>query len=263
MLENFKEYRERVHQTKAARMGTDLIYRVERTISVHISYLLLQLFPRLSPNYISIINVLLVWAVFSLNFTKGLADIWLLSLIQLGLLKVAAIGDKVDGEIARHQNHFTQKGIYYDLTFHFFYSFVFVVSVGYSFAIALASSALLLWVVAAGFLMAYYRILGKLRHHIQYKIKLEAHQNNIQDFVAKAVVAPSERSWLRFINYLLFFIYDWVWLWYLVLIILIWRQFNFAACLYLAHLFLTTIVLLVQILIIYPRRHLFTLGDLE
>lgn len=259
---NFQDYKNKAHQTKAARMKGDLVYYLERNISVGMSYVLIKLFPRISPNYVSALNVLLLFAALWLNLAKPLWGVWEITLVQLLVFRLTAIGDKVDGELARYQSRFTQRGIFYDLLFHFFYPFSFMFSVGFSFFLKTNNLALLLLVAFASILMTNYRILGKLRHHVRFKIKLEGHQSDLSDYRTQDV-SGRERSRVRFVSYLLFFIYDWVWLLYLLFVLAAMAGWEFTYWIYLIHLVVIVVALFWQIFLVFPSRFLFSRSDLE
>ncbi|OHA58434.1 MAG: hypothetical protein A2571_01490 [Candidatus Vogelbacteria bacterium RIFOXYD1_FULL_44_32] len=258
---SFAAYREKVHTTKSARMEVDTIYWLERHISVWLSYILIRLWPQILPTYVSVANVLLVLLVLVLNLGKPTGSIIGLTLVQLFLLRLATIGDKVDGEIARYRAYFTQAGIYFDLAFHFFYPFVFIFSIGYTFSLILNNPPLTIAVVVVAILMVHYRLLGKLRHHIRFKIQLENHGGVLRDYREKNIRSVAWPASFRFIRYLLFFIYDWTWFFYLLLILGLTFSPYAMAVIYCFYLAVLAFALLLQIFVIYPKHYLFSVDD--
>lgn len=257
---SFREYREIVHQGKANRMKVDQIYNIERQLSVLFSYGLLIIFPNLKPSKVSVANIILLLIVLGLNFYFLTENYFLIIIIQLGILRLAVIGDKVDGEVARYQKYFTQQGIYFDQMFHFFYPLVLMFSVGNYFSRVLDQDDVLVLSVFVALLLMFYKAVGKIRHHIKYKIKLENHQDLIKDYLTDQKYKSKRSPW-RFVDYLLFYIYDWVWGLYLILVMGVVFLPVFGDF-YLAHTLILGAVLLYKIFIYYPKFNLFSKDNL-
>lgn len=254
----FSDYKIKVHGTKADRMKVDLVYKIERNISVFISYFLVKFFPKLAPSVVSMINVVLVLSVIGLNLLHGVYNPFVLIIIQLVILRVAIIGDKVDGEMARYYEYFTQKGLYFDQVFHFCYPFTLIFSIGSYFSIILDNTAVLIISGIVAVLMTVYKMLGKIRHHIKYKIKLESHDDLIQDYRNATYVFKRQVIFFRLVNYFLFYIYDWVWVLYLVLVLGSVYDPAIFGVIYTGYSIVLGFVLLKKILVTYPAVSLYS-----
>lgn len=261
-MESFVEFRQKVHAVKQDRMAGDRLYALVRAVSVRLSYALVALFPGIKPNHVSVCSVALLLIVLAANSLYGLVPGFALVIIQLLLVQLAALGDRVDGEVARYKSYFTQRGIYYDRVFHFFFPFALYISVGHFFASETGFTQIVIAAVILAVVAALSSSLGKLRHHIIYKIKLEGHGKMIRD--PKPVVGKAQIDIVgRLGRYAIFMMYDWVWAIYLILVLLAIYRPLVAFYLYLLHSGASLIVLLGYILITYPSRSLFSREDLE
>ena len=97
------------------------LYRLERKLSFLISVILTRLFPNLSPNLVSFTAVLTVFVALALSLVINLENIYYIIFLQFFLLFFSSVLDKVDGELARIQDNYSQRGLYYDILFHLFY----------------------------------------------------------------------------------------------------------------------------------------------
>lgn len=258
---NFVDFKEISQAGKEEKIKhSSFIYRQQRWLSVILSWLLIKINPKILPNHVSIFNVVVLWLVFmSVIFFSGQVLVWLV-LVQLLLLAFSSILDKVDGEIARYRQYFTQTGLYFDLVYHFSYAFIFYVVLAYYFAY-LANNLLILWLgILVGLWSAIYHMLGKIRHHIKYKVSLEGHTAEIKDWLDLKAKKPRSK-FFTLADYGLLFIYDWVWLIYMLCWVLSILNWPLAASLFVIHLLLTAIRLVSEIVYLYPRHNLFTRPD--
>lgn len=257
----FKEFRSIVQAGKEAKIeSSGMIYKFQRWLSAIISWNLIKIFPKIQANHVSIFNIILIWFVFIFSFWVGDLGRLIVIIIQLILLSISSLIDKIDGEIARYRKNFTQAGIYFDITYHFFYVFVFYFVIGYFFFFVSANIYVLLFSIWLGILMTYQKMLGKLRHHIKYKIELESHSNLVRDLNVASDQKTTAKI-VRLFYYLFFLIYDWTWLWFLLLTVLSKWQANLAYSIYIIHIFVSLIWVIKIILIDHPRRGLYSRLD--
>jgi len=90
-------------------------YIFHRNLSIYITRFLLIFFPRLSPNTVSFLMIVisLIGCIF-LFISNSLLNFLGLIFIYFGFLL-----DKVDGELARYKNEYSIQGIYLDELYHF------------------------------------------------------------------------------------------------------------------------------------------------
>ncbi|RJQ35642.1 CDP-alcohol phosphatidyltransferase family protein [Candidatus Parcubacteria bacterium] len=259
---NFEDFKKKAQAGKEDKISSSgLMYRWQRFLSVRISWLLIKIFPNIKPNHISVFNILLTLFVFVLSFFAWDLGPFYMIIIQLLLLNFTSVLDKVDGEIARHKEIFTQQGVYYDLTYHFFYPFVFYFAVGYFWFLSTVEISILLFSIFLAILAMNSKMLGKLRHHVKYKVELESHGKIVSGLLADKKNKDKKPAFIKLINYLVFLIYDWTWNFYFVLII--WSLFNFktAIFIYFMHLVLSIILIIKQIFFDHPRHGLYSKED--
>lgn len=254
---NFSDFKNKVHAGKEEKIkNSSFIYRWQRFFSVFLSWLLIKIWPNILPNYISTFNVILLWLIFWLSFMMSTKNALVIVFVQLLLLGFTSVLDKIDGEIARYQNYFTQAGLYFDLIYHFSYAFIFYIILAYYFFIS-SGILLILWLsIFAGLLSAIYHMLGKIRHHIKYKITLEQHNQDIKDKIPESR-SLSKSKIIRLLDYAVFLIYDWVWVFYIVCLLISVFHFNLGQIIFSVHLLVTILRLLWELLWLYPRYKLF------
>jgi phosphatidylglycerophosphate synthase len=185
-------------------------------------------------------------------------------LVQLLLLWFSSVLDKIDGELARYQSHFSQTGIFYDLVYHFFYPVAFYLSAGWYFYIVLNRPAIFMGAVILAVIAAVYKMAGKIRHHVRYKIILESHQDVLADYLAPASKIETSRFsvWLeKVIRQGVMMIYGSVWATYLFIAVLSYFYLSAAAALYLFHSALSLLVISKKLFIDFPRQSLFSRDD--
>lgn len=258
---NFAEFKAKVQAGKEGKIkNSSFIYRWQRGLSVFLSWLLVKIWPQILPNYLSIFNVILLWLLFLVVLFLPIEILPWVILGQLFLLGFTSVLDKMDGEIARYKDYFTQTGLYFDLVYHFSYAFIFYLTLGYYFAY-LSNNLSILWLsILVGLLSAIYHMLGKIRHHIKYKISLEGHLSEIKDWLVISFKKPRSK-FFTLVDYGLLFVYDWVWLIYILCWALSMFNWALATSLFVTHLLLTAIRLIAEILWLYPRNNLFTWPD--
>lgn len=259
---SFQEFKTLVHGPKAERMKHDRLYRVGREVSVRMSYTLARLFPFIRANHVSVATIVIVLGVLAANALYGSVSASVLILAQLAALQLAALGDRVDGELARYHHHISQRGIYYDRAFHFVYPFGLYLSTGFFFSYLTGYLEVLVFVTLLAVLAAFANMADNLRHSIKYKIELEKNQQHIQDLQVGA--HPHSRPALlwRVGGYLVFMMYDWVWLLYVVLVVGALTGGAVWLLVYMTHLAISLLVLAHHILVVYPRRRLFSREDI-
>jgi len=258
----FSEFKQKVQASKEEKIKhSSHMYRWQRWLSVRISWLLIKVFPRIRANHVSIFNILLILFVLVLCFWAWDSGPFYMAFIQLLLLNLTSVLDKVDGEIARYREEFTQQGVYYDITYHFFYPFVFYFVVGYFWFLSTIEIPILLIATFLAILATNSKMLGKLRHHVKYKIQLESHGSVVGGLAEKFKENKRKAVLLRLIDYVVFFIYDWTWTFYFIVII--WSLFDFrsAISIYFIHSILSIILIIKQILFDQPSRGLYSKED--
>jgi hypothetical protein len=258
---NFSNFRQQVHVTKQGRINGDKIYALTRYVSARLSYLIVVLFPNVRPNQISVFLIIILLGLIISNIFYDIISSFYLIIIQLFFLQLVAIGDRVDGEVARYKSYFTQTGIYYDRFFHFLYPFALYLSIGYFFATATGFSTIIIFAVVLSVFASLTNMLGKLRHHIKHKIKLEHHDDLLQDLYDQPVLIPAQGLIKRLSHYFIFMMYDWVWALYLIIIILFSFFAQLAFVIYVAHSLVSLMVILYYILVTYPQNFLFSKKD--
>ena len=241
--------------------SSSFIYRFQRNCSFSISSFLTKFFSNIKPNHISFLAIILVLltAIFGLAFR--FINPYFVVLVQLGLLFGSSILDKVDGELARIQNHFSQKGVYFDILYHLYYVLVLYLSVGIFFFVILEHEIFFFSSVLLGFLMMTYRISGKIRHHVRFKINLENHKDSIVDLGRKKRVFSQTKP-VRWLNYLVFMVYDWVWLWYVMLILISYYDRYLIGLIYLIYTLVAIALVFGELFWRYPKESLFTREEL-
>lgn len=89
-------------------------YVLHRNISIYITYVILRLFPNVTPNFISFLMIL-VGLSGSVLILFG--DV-LVQVAGIILVYVSFLLDKVDGEVARYKKEFSLLGMYLDEVYH-------------------------------------------------------------------------------------------------------------------------------------------------
>lgn len=259
---DFKSFRAKSQASKEDKINVSgFMYRWQRSLSVRISWTLIKIFPDIKPNHVSIFNVLLTLFILLLSFWSWNFGPFYMVIIQLLLLNFTSVLDKVDGEIARYKEIFTQQGVYYDLTYHFFYPFVFYFTVGYFWFLEMIEIRILLVAIFLAILSVNSKMLGKLRHHVKYKVNLESHGLVVKGLLSAKIEKKKKPAIVRLINYTVFLIYDWTWIFYFVLILLSLFNFSLALFIYLIHLLVSVFLILKQILFTHPKNGLYSKED--
>ncbi len=259
---SFNEYRSIAQAPKSERMQNDTVYWFGRALSARISYLIACWLPNVSANQISIFNSAIVLVVIASSMLYGLGyDMWLV-LGQLVALQVAALGDRVDGEVARYRATFTQAGVYYDRVFHFLFPFGLYISMGAFFAEMAGYEWLLTPTIVLATLASLSNMSDNFRQGIAHKIRAENHGDVIQDVYERPAVGERPPLPLRIGHYAIFLMYDWVWMIYFVLILLTAAYAPVSLYIFVVHGAVSIIVLLYQIFFAYPRKRLFSRTDL-
>ncbi|MBT6691331.1 CDP-alcohol phosphatidyltransferase family protein [Candidatus Parcubacteria bacterium] len=261
---NFNEFRTKAQAGKEGKIkSSSIMYRWQRYLSIRISWLLIKVFPKIRANHVSLFNILFLLAIFLFSFFALKVGVIMTVFIQLILLNFTSVLDKIDGEIARHQEYFTQRGVYYDLVYHFFYTFVFYFVVGFYFFLNTANIFIWLPTLFLAIIATNHKMLGKLRHHVGYKVLLEHHGQIIKDFVPERVKPKRKARLWRVLGYLIFMMYDWTWTFYFLLIVLSYFHFSLAAFLFFVHVIVSIIMFLYQILSSFPKKGLYTRDELN
>lgn len=248
----FQEYKNLVHAPKAAKMASDKWYSGERHVSAALSWSLLKMFPRITPNTVTAFSFLILLATGVISFyVPASSSVFTL---QLFLLYCITITDKMDGEIARAKNINTQKGIYYDYTVHLFYPFIFYLVVARYFYSLFPNDLLFYLTISLGFVTL---ILISFRATVLLVGETIKTKNlSVNDWIESK---RKKLIWfwpMRILDYLTFMIYAWTLVFYLLLAVLgIWYPY-LAYLLYAIHTICTLLVLLYRLLWSYPRRKL-------
>jgi hypothetical protein len=252
---NFLEFKDKVHGPKKDKMSGDRLYRLERNISLRITWFLYKFFPFIKPNHVTGLSFLILFLVFSLNFLVVQNFSVLISISQLILLYFITITDKIDGELSRAQDYVTQSGMYYDYTVHLFYPFIFYFSIGHYFYFLTGDQEWFFITLLLGVLSV---ILVSLRYTTLF-IFSEIKKKNIvvKDLITKK--GKQKKLWplpIRFLYYLTFMFYAWTLFFYVVIIFISNYNFELALILYKIHIFYTILVLAYTILWHHPKKKL-------
>ncbi len=233
------------------------VYRFQRQCSFLISLLIIRFFPWIKPNHISLSAILLVFIPISLILFIDSNNAHRIGLVQLLILFVSSVLDKVDGEIARIQNDFSQKGIYYDILYHLFYPMGLYLTGGFFFFVMSGQIFAVVGGLILGLLVTAHKMNGKLRHHISFKINLENHHALIGDF-GRQRDNFSQWKMVRILNYGVFMIYDWVWILYGALILISYPVPYLAETIYIGYVILGVLYAGEELFYRYPKESLFT-----
>ena len=106
-------------------------------------------------------------------------------------------------------------------------------------------------------------LVGKLRHHIKYKIILENHGQLIKDLRYQSSPTKQPSFFSRLSHYLIFMMYDWVWGLYLTLVILAMFWPKEIGVLFIVYTAICVAVFLFYLIWTVPRYHLFSKQDFE
>ena len=259
---SFQEFKQQSQAGKGDKIrSAGLVYRLQRRLSVRLSWLIAKWLPGFRPNQLSAMNVVLVVLTVLLSLRQPVVASFAVG--QLILLWFSSVLDKMDGELARFRHHFSQAGIYYDLLYHFLYPLAFYVIVGLYFSGLFGSPVLAILSFAVGMLASLYKMIGKLRHHIRFKIKLENHASAIADYRPINQNLPNLSFSQKVVEQTTLMIYGAVWVWYVALVIFSTIDALLAGTLFFLHLLVTFVVLLWRLLWTIPRYRLFTRAELE
>ncbi len=263
---NFKDFTKKVWTGKENKIrNSSWVYRVERAVSARLTWVISRWPGPIRPNHVSVLGIVLTLLVIWLNFYQltdgGGAGFFI---AQLLLLAFVSILDKVDGELARFQSHFTQRGIYYDRLFHFLYPLALFMAAGFFiYALSEASQFLIIALLVA-VLSAAAGTISKLRWHIKYKLELEDRIDEIVDLPSGPVPSLAPKGVItKLFNYFSLFVYDWVWGLYLILAVASLTVSDLAIWLLSVHLLIVLVYLVYYLLVIYPHHFLFSRRDLE
>lgn len=234
------------------------LYRLQRSLSLRCSWLLSRVAPSVQPNTVSRLNVGLALAIIlSAAFTPSAP--YALFALQLAALFATAVLDKIDGELARTKRLFTQAGVYYDIVYHFLYLFGFYVSVSAFVAAVSGTPAVMAIGTGWAVVMMLYGMLGKIKHHVRYKVLLEGHGAVVADpVVPKKKPVP---RWQRRLGYLFFMPYEWTWLLHALFGAGAYAWPALALPVWSAYAGAISAVTLQRLLLDYPRRRLFRAED--
>lgn len=253
----FSELRDKCFLGKQEKIKkSGIIYRAERYLALYITFILLNIFPKISPNFVSVLNVALLIISLFINLLLFAVDPFWIYFIQLILMRISSMLDKVDGGIARYREHYTQRGIYYEILFHFYYPFALTFSTGVFLYVLTQNMLILISSIVFSILLTNYKMLGKLRHHIKYKVTLENHQDVLRDYNKN--LFTGKKVFMKFLNYSVSMIYDFVWIWYLLILLVCLYDIRYGVWMYGLYIIFSIVYLLFQILLIYPRNSLFS-----
>lgn len=253
---NFKEFKTKCHESKLEKMSGDRFYKIERNISIRITWLLVKLFPRIKPNYVTCFSLLLLFIIFFSNFFKLNKELdFLITIFQLLFLYFIGILDKIDGEVARFKDYCTQKGIYYDHTVHFFYPFVFYFSISYFFYFINNSEFIFFVAILLGLLTTNLLFFNEAISFIGNKIK--DNKIKINDVIHGERKKTRPARIFRIIDYMTFMIYTYVLFYYFLLIFISLYNFQLAYTLFNLQIFISLFVISYKIFYFYPHKRMF------
>ncbi|MBT4349484.1 hypothetical protein HOD19_01740 [bacterium] len=253
---NFREYKELVHAPKKDHMAGDRLYRLERNISVRISWSLYKFLPFIQANHVTGLSFLILLVVFFSNFVRSVDWPGYFTIIQILALYLVVLTDKIDGELARAKELVTQKGVYYDYTVHLFYPFIFYFTIGHYF-----------FSVSGQFLLFYLTILLSIITIALVEFRairiligeiIQKNNLNIKDLVPRT--NKKKTNWplpIRLLNYLTFMLYAWILFYYLVVVFISVNNFELAYKLYAIHIIYCLVILAYRVFWQYPHQKLF------
>lgn len=252
---DFLEFQDKVHGPKKEKMSGDRLYRLERNISLRITWVLYKFFPFIKPNNITALSFFILFFVFFLNFISITNWSAVLAIVQLVLLYLITIIDKIDGELSRAHNYVTQSGMYYDYTVHLFYPFIFYFSIGHYFYMFLNDQILFYTTLLLGAMSI---ILVSLRATTLFICgEIEKKSIEIKDLISQRL--KIKKIWplpIRFLYYLTFMLYAWTLFFYVGVIFLSIYNFSLAVILYKIHIIYTILVIIYTILWHHPKKKL-------
>ncbi len=257
----FQEFKLQSQGVKEAKIQVSgFMYRFQRSVSLFISWGLVRAFPNIVPNYVSALNILLILFILVFSIAALFIHPFVVICIQFILMVVSSVLDKVDGELARVRKFFTQRGIYYDLVYHFLYTFTFYFCTGFFFSGILGSVPIMIFSVTLALLGTCYKMAGKLRHHVRFKIILENHENEVLD--AGRVTVSSKNFIQKAVHYSIFMIYDWAWIWYVTLVLISWIVPLEALFIYFMHTVVACLIIIYELIFKYPKESLYLQEEL-
>lgn len=250
---NFLEFQDKVHGPKKDKMSGDRLYKLERNISLRITWLLYKFFPFIKPNHVTAFSFIILFFVFFLNFISFKNWSASLTIFQLILLYLITITDKIDGELSRAHDHVTQSGMYYDYTVHIFYPFVFYFIIGYYFYFFTNDIRWFFITLLLGVLSI---ILVSLRVTTLFIYDQVIKKNLvIKDLIARRV--KQKKIWpfpVRFLYYLTFMLYAWTLFFYVLVILMSLYDFPLALIFYKIHVVYTILVIMYIIFWHHPKK---------
>ena len=255
---SFLEFKEKCLRPKLNKMSGDRFYRLERNFSVRLSWLLVKIFPKLKANQVTVISLFLLLIIFLANLFKTNAmENFYIALVQLLILYFIGILDKIDGEIARYKDQYSQRGVYYDRTVHFFYPLAFYFSVGH-FYYFISGGALLffLTILLAVFSINYIFFIEAI-FYIGYRIKQANYV--FYDIIPEGTKKKSEPLpvFLRLFDYLTYMIYAWTLFYYIAVILVSLENFTLSYYFYIFQIVLSLSVIGYKIFYLFPMKKMY------
>lgn len=256
---NFSDFKKIALVSKEGKIAGDIIYRLERSVSVRCSWFLYKFFPSIKPNHITGLSFLLLLLVLFLT-----VYIWALPLhptilfiIGLGLLYIISILDKIDGELARVKDYATQKGLYYDRSVHFVFPLILYLLIATHFMVFLNSGLAFYMTIILGLMTQQFIFFREARLLIGEKIKVDriVFRDLVNEITPKK---PRPMLVVRLLDYTTFMIYSFTLFYYIGISLVGFFYMEFAIIMYIIHLVISLIVNIYKVYISYPKRKLYS-----
>ncbi|MFA6253162.1 MAG: CDP-alcohol phosphatidyltransferase family protein [Patescibacteria group bacterium] len=254
----FLEFKEKCLRPKLNKMSGDRIYRWERNFSVRLSWLLVKIFPKLKANQVTVISLFLLLIIFLANFFKTNAvENFYIALIQLITLYFVGILDKIDGEVARYRDQYSQRGIYYDRMVHFFYPLVFYFSIGHFYYFISNYAAIFFLTILLAVFSINYVFFTEAICYIGVRMKQADYV--FYDLIPEGTKKKSKRLpiFLRLLDYLTYMMYTWTLFYYIAVTVVSLGNFMLSYYFYIFQIILSLFVVGYKIFYFLPREKMY------
>jgi len=261
---DFNTFRQIAHKPKESKKKSDAFYRVERNVSVRISWLLLKIFPWLRPTMVTIVSILVLLFVFLLSFVDWEFSTRIyIGIFQLVLLYSITILDKIDGEVARVTEYCTQKGIYYDRGVHFLYPLIFYFTVGHFFYSLGGDIRIFYFTILLG-LLTQMRLFFREASLLVGDV-LERGTVEIKDYIDPVLRKKRKEKrppfFARLLDYWSFMIYAWTLFYYIIVFGISYFYFDISFWLYIVHIAVSFCIIVYRVFYTDPKWGLFMRKD--
>ncbi|MCK5608197.1 CDP-alcohol phosphatidyltransferase family protein [Candidatus Pacearchaeota archaeon] len=163
---SFKELKEKSHSTSSTAPWRE---KLARFISLRITFVLLNIFPKVTPNQITVLMI--IFGLISLIFfAKGTYGYILLGVLFYHLY---LIFDACDGEIARFKSMYSKKGLYLDYMGHVLLNPLIIMTIAVGVFFTDPGFIPSYWFLIIGFITMYSMILNNFLKIKKYEMYID------------------------------------------------------------------------------------------